>query len=294
MIKKVLICVTSHKRISSLKKLILCLKKQTYSSFMVIVVDNALDDNIQELLSKENIIYIRPKKNIGPAGAIKLVASKFLSEEWEYFWILDDDLYFENKTLESLINQFSQKPQEIVAISPQVATILNGEVKYLIKKNKLFLKHANWGGLFCKRAIFENNIFPKEELFWGWEDSEFTFSITQHGFKIISVQNPIIYTPSKKINIQYLKNQQSNIFIINRILKRRVAVTPWRNYYYMRNTLYLSLHGKWIAFPFFLRFLLGCISSFDLQTWKSGLIAMLHAYKNKMGKQIEPSQIEYQ
>ncbi len=84
----------------------------------VIVIDNGSNDGSQEILKKKpNIIFIQNKENLGFGKANNIGIEIAYKNNADYFFLLNQDAWVENDTIENLI-KIGQKNPDFGIISP--------------------------------------------------------------------------------------------------------------------------------------------------------------------------------
>ncbi len=122
--------VTYHNSFSDLRKVIESVKliKEKYVLF---VVDNSSNRDIESLCTLENHIYIKNAENIGFGSAHNVAIKKSIELKSDYHIILNPDIYFEENTVEKLV-EYAETDREIGMIMPKVL-FPNEEIQYLCK-----------------------------------------------------------------------------------------------------------------------------------------------------------------
>ncbi|EFV13383.1 glycosyltransferase [Segniliparus rugosus] len=85
--------IVTHRRAQTLRRSLLALKEQTVPLSGLVVVDNAAEPEIAELVAQlwPGVRYIGSKRNLGGAGGFALGVLTALAEGADWVWLADDD-----------------------------------------------------------------------------------------------------------------------------------------------------------------------------------------------------------
>ncbi len=98
------------------------LRKQTYTNWNLVVLDNCSDDNTAEVIEKElgnfsvQYFFKKYKKNTGFAGGHNLL---FQETDSEYVLLLNQDMYLTSNCFEQLV-AYADAHKNIAAVSPRL------------------------------------------------------------------------------------------------------------------------------------------------------------------------------
>ncbi|GAB7214427.1 glycosyltransferase [Dickeya oryzae] len=112
--------IVTFKRKELLSRVISSLVSQSYPVNKIVVIDNNSDDGTKELvfsLQKKNSIlieYHNTGSNLGGAGGFNFGFKKIKSEEYDYLWIMDDDLLPEHDCLDNLLKVAEADEEAII------------------------------------------------------------------------------------------------------------------------------------------------------------------------------------
>ena len=268
--KKVGVVVLTFNRIDFLKISLCKILNQSVFPHEILVVDNASSDGTGEFLAKnKNITNLRLQENLGPAGGfyhgIKYFAEK---NNVDYLWLMDDDFFPAGTCLEALLAKGSKQ----TVVYP-----------YVRDKNFKTRLDPAWSGVLIPINIVNQVGFPKKELFFWGEDTEYLkHRITEvHKF------------PSNWIA------EAKGVHFAGRGKNTR---PPWRYYYESRNNIYIRLYVRksylnlfqriYKAFKFWLLLLGGILLKEDnkLEKIKLFMLGTFHGVFKKLGKTIVPGE----
>ncbi|MCB9202562.1 MAG: glycosyltransferase family 2 protein [Flavobacteriales bacterium] len=190
-----------------------CLKSIKQSDYYtdIFLIDNNSTDNTLEIVSEfKDINIIKSKENLGFGKANNLGIQKVLELGYEYFFLVNQDVYVEKETVKKLV-QFSNNTMNLGIISP-IHYLPNGNLdenfQQYLKKSKeynsfyesSFLNAACW--LVTKECIEKVGLFHRLFYHYG-EDRNYCDRVLYHNLKIIAVKNTkIIHDRDEKESLE--------------------------------------------------------------------------------------------
>ena len=272
--KKVGIVVVTYNRLALLKEAIDSLRNQIYTNREIVVVNNGSTDGTQEWLNAQKDIIVITQQNLGGAGGF-FTGMKYVAEhEYDYCWVMDDDVVCHSDALQELVNAYTKKTDigfvcsKVVGINgcpmntPTVddRPSSNGEADYsdLIAESMIKVKTATFVSVLCSvKTIKEVGLPYKEFFIWG-DDTEYTNRISLHHECYMVCKSVVVHKraiqgslsfetetdPSRrKMYFYEMRNEAFIEFKYNKLyLNRRM-----RFRYYVRQYKYalsLLLHGR--------------------------------------------------
>ena len=211
----VMALVLTHNAPATLQRCLTAIGHQTLLPKGVLVVDNASDPPVDAAVfppSLPDVRLVRSEVNGGPAGGYALAFSAFLEHDYDFAWVMDDDMLPDPTCLERLWVAGARNPR----------TCYELPVSY--QSDGSFGAWTSWCALLLARPIIEQVGVPKEELFWWAEDTEYLqWRIPQAGYPIRVAGDAVVRHDS---------------------VRQGRGVPVWKYYYEARNMLYLHLHVK--------------------------------------------------
>ena len=259
------VIILTYNRLNFLK---ICLSRvlaQTKRPTEILVVDNSSTDGTREYLEIiDGITKIFLDENTGPAGGY-YEGIKYFSEntEVDYVWVMDEDFFPFNSCMEILLDHADH------------TKIL---FPFARQKDFALRKEPGWSGVLIPMKIINKVGYPRKDLFFWAEDSEYLlYRICQkYKFKMEWIE------PSKAVHFtERARNHRK----------------PWKYYYEVRNMLFVRLYIKRGTFLRYYKiakswfFLLGAILfKDDEKLIKLRLFGLgtYHGITKKLGKRIEP------
>lgn len=233
-----------------LETLILSLNSVKLQVAAIVVVDNGSDNaiEIKKYCNELSISYISNKNNIGIASATNQGVESVLCSfpDADYILLSDQDTLYPCTYIQDAFISIEQIDcDDICAFSPNVFDSVTGVFKklYIIKNGLVYREHlknncqevfqAIASGMLIKTNCF--NYFPKmkDELFIDWVDFEWCWHVRHLGFRIMALKSLVI-----KHAIGDENKKRLNISSIH---------SPLRNFYIVRNGIYLSLYSDYLS-----------------------------------------------
>ena len=192
--KKVGIVVVTYNRLALLKEAIDSLRNQIYTNREIVVVNNGSTDGTQEWLNAQKDIIVITQQNQGGAGGF-FTGMKYVAEhDYDYCWVMDDDVVCHSDALQELVNAYTKKPNigfvcsKVIGINgcpmntPTVddRPTSNGDADFtdLIAESMIKVKTATFVSVLCSvKTIKEVGLPYKEFFIWG-DDTEYTNRIS--------------------------------------------------------------------------------------------------------------------
>ena len=192
--KKVGIVVVTYNRLELLKEVIDALRQQTYQDFQIIVVNNGSTDETPSWLKQQKDIITITQENLGGAGGFHTGMKYVAEHDYEYCWIMDDDVICSDNALKELMNAYEIDPNagficsRVLGIegfpmnTPEpfggkidaYSDIYEKVVSYAMVKVR---SSTFVSVLFKTSVIFQFGLPYKEYFIWG-DDSEYTARIS--------------------------------------------------------------------------------------------------------------------
>lgn|SRR5690606_12643065 len=182
-----------------------CLKSIQQSSYpiQVIVVDNYSNDNTLKIASNFDNIVIQSNTNLGFGKANNIGIQKGLELDFEYFFLLNQDTFIYEDTIENLVTELDKNPHYGILsplhYSPNEKTLDANFQTYLNRsfatenhlKKVSFVNAAAW--LLSRQCIEKTGLF--EELFSHYgEDRNYCDRVLYHRFSIgITEKSKIVH-----------------------------------------------------------------------------------------------------
>lgn len=314
---RVLVVIVTYNRRKLLEKLLASLKDQSKSIKGILLFDNNSSDDTIDFLTDSNFIesnieneklftnigkinkyYFRSSSNLGGSGGFAKALQLASSLDYDYVWIMDDDVIPDVHCLENLLNAIKEHQVEAAIPnrnsinfkdSPVVKFDLNSVFKYFSSKRKTRIDppfeedyyyvqtFAFEGPLISMKTIRKVGI-PNADYFILYDDTDYAQRILKYT-KIIYIVNAHLFR-----QLPFKRNTKS-------------SQLGWKDYYSIRNNMYFDKkYGKNFAVRKIspqLMFAHLVISTIFKGHIKSNMPIIIKAWKdatlNKMGKGIKNS-----
>lgn len=226
-----------------------CLARQTYTNYILYVVDNSTNDDsylfTKELLDKHqlsNVVLIKNDNNVGVAAANNQGILAAINDSCDYILLLNNDIEFTNQyLLEELIQESLNKNEPVIV--PKITYFDSGKLWYAggdINEWKgttihfgdresdgeafnqiRYTKYAPTCFMLICKDVFEKIGLMDEDYFVYYDDTDFVFRLNSAGYKIL-------YFP--KISIKHKVSSSTG-----------GELSPFSIYYGTRNRIYFIL-----------------------------------------------------
>ena len=244
--KSVATIIVTYNRLSFLKDLIESLRCQTYTQQKIIVVNNSSTDGTLEWLQTQTDLFVITQENCGGAGGFYTGLKYATENNFDYAWIMDDDVLCKKDSLENLVDKTEScdgflcskvideqgKPCNVPGLWTKKQA--NGEQEWTekIEKNMVRLSITSFVSVLIPTAVIKNIGLPYREFYiWG-DDTEYTRRISEKYDSYLCGTSVVVHR--RKIN--------TILSIFREKDKKRV-----KNYFYFyRNGLfYAKKYSSW-------------------------------------------------
>lgn len=263
------VIIPTYNRANLIGRAIQSVLDQTYRNIEVIVVDDASNDNTEEIVTKfrnKDIIYIRQDHNKGGGAARN---AGIIASSGQYIAFLDDDDEWLNDKLEKQV-------QTIKTLSPEWGGIYCGFYRITGKKTRKFevfkkgdlktellREKLDIGSsstlLFIKKILLEIGLF--DETFERNQDFELLIRFFRK-YKLFSLKEPLVKIYTRKYNIpngemmarvkyKYISKYNNDIYQYGLDIGNEIVAIQWlgvafifakerkivQNIYYIRKSI---------------------------------------------------------
>jgi GT2 family glycosyltransferase len=185
------------------------IKSQTFTDFLLVVVDDASTDpstgkTLKELSLPKNAELIFEKKNLGLSGIRNKYMTRFKTK---YVLSFDPDDILEPLFLEKCVSYLENNPNKAA-----VATWLNrfgiesGTTKFdesMAKLPEMLVANNYLGSCLLRKAVFEEiGGYDTAKVVYGAEDYNFWLFVLEHGWELGVIPEPLF-------NYRKLQNSSS-------------------------------------------------------------------------------------
>ncbi|MAW21187.1 MAG: hypothetical protein CMD16_02180 [Flavobacteriales bacterium] len=183
-----------------------CVWQQTYTNFILYVIDNASIDNTKEILDLENesrLVLINNQNNLGVARANNQGILRAIEDDCSQILIINNDVEFDSDLIEKLMKL--QKDKDCSLVSPKMMYYDKPDhIWYAgswFKKSKGYLplhrgqmqidkgqfdkvveiEYAPTCCLLVKKQVFIDLGFMNEKYFVYFDDTDFLYRVFKDG-----------------------------------------------------------------------------------------------------------------
>lgn len=254
---KIAAVVVTFNRADLLIECLQGLLRQSRALDKIFVVDNCSSDDTAEKMAGfssryKNIAYRRLGSNTGGAGGFAAGIEWACSENFDWLWLMDDDVEPYSEGLEKLLF-FADRSQCIHGLRTDpdgrffpwgshfdpsiVDTVPLSKDLLLQQVDAVEVNVGCFEGMLVHRSVIEQVGGPWPDLFITWDDTYFGYCASQ-------VTN-VLYA---KVNS--LKRKRSMDRVKTGLFGTRMSMTPMGNFFHHRNRYMLATRLK----PNFLKF----------------------------------------
>lgn len=217
--KSVAAIIVTHDRLTLLKECIDSIRKQTFSDFQIIVINNGSTDGTREWLSIQSDVITINQDNLGGAGGF-FTGIKYAAEnQYEYCWLMDDDVECKKNTLEELYKAH-HTTNDIGFVCSHVHGIDGNEMNTpnpdmtaendsypetfkFIEKQMVKVANATFVSVLFKSELAYKIGLPYKEYFiWG-DDIEYTQRISKIRPSYITGSSLVIHKRAKQSSLKF-------------------------------------------------------------------------------------------
>jgi GT2 family glycosyltransferase len=216
--------MVTYNRLDTLKIALAHIFEQTVQPASLIIVDNDSSDGTKEYLcsiqNTHDIHCLFLTTNIGAGGGYTHAMTYALENNInpDYFWMIEDDTYYDKNTLSQLLNNIEGSPYDMISLKGFKTSF--GSTKSIISRDTV--KPVNsvlLDGSLIKTDIIRKIGPPKKEYFMMCDDYEFSLRMKKNGYKVALI-------PTQSVNYLHLGGDG-----------KFTRSTLWRGYYTARNRL---------------------------------------------------------
>ncbi|WP_430895820.1 MULTISPECIES: glycosyltransferase [unclassified Paraflavitalea] len=278
--------IVTYNRIDTLKTALQHILDQNKVPERIIIVDNnSTDGTIDYLRTLEGHAIVHPMylpSNVGSAGAIAAAMKEGIKNgKFDYFWILDDDTFYEKNALNELLDNMHKT--DFAMIGLHGAHIKFGR-KIMVSDDAPLTQvdYSLIDGSLIKTEAIEKSGVVDERFFMMCDDHEYSLRLRQNGFKIGVLKNGAD-------NRLYLGGHGSF-----------TRATLWRGYYSARN--HMLIIRKYFSIPNLLAYiwmqikLLTAAALFAPDRFKRvryRLKGIWHGIRGIGGRTLDPGTLEF-
>jgi rhamnopyranosyl-N-acetylglucosaminyl-diphospho-decaprenol beta-1,3/1,4-galactofuranosyltransferase len=263
--------------------------EQTRPPEAVYVVDNASDDDTEQVVRREfpQVVYLRQADNLGSSGGHAVGIRTALENGIDAFWLMDDDSHAHPDALESLLVAASAASPRTGMIGCRGGVVRFGRIRHLgpdgLARQSAAapgIVHADFvmldGSLVLRRAVDAIGL-PPEHYFTMMEDIEYPLRMRKGGFEVLLLDRDLM--------------QREHLGSVP-------GTSLWRGYYQSRNHVRMALDFRSPTL------LLGCLAR-QLRLLLAALLApdrrwqrtrlrmrgVWDGFRGRMGRSLEPDDV---
>jgi hypothetical protein len=182
-----------------------------YADWEVVVVDNASRDGSVEKIraAYPSVTVIESESNVGYSKGNRIGYEYFLEKRVGYLWLLNNDTEVDPASLGSMLEVMTSGPRigavgcriEDVTLKGKILTFGGGKISFwlgrswhVIHPDRLdSLDFLTGASLLVPMKVFEEIGFVDDGYFLYYEDTDFSFELRKHDFRLMVASNAIVY-----------------------------------------------------------------------------------------------------
>lgn len=239
----VIALIVTFKRKILLEKVIASLLGQTHGLQKIIIVDNnsndGTDDLVHQLINSypDVIEYFNTGANLGGAGGFAYGFEQLAGREYDYLWLMDDDLLPSVDCLEKLLlcphgdiiqplrknidgtiaelSPIRFDLDDFFKILPKKGTVQSFLTEQPFVKGSISIDGVPFEGPLIKKNVIDIVGSPEKRFFIFYDDMDYSLRAKKHGFRI--------FCETDAIATRLLVNNQKN------------DLSSWKGYFMLRN-----------------------------------------------------------
>lgn len=224
--KKVAIVVVTYNRLALLKESIVSLRKQTYTNFDIIVVNNGSTDDTFSWLNGQDDLIIITQENLGGAGGF-FTGMKYAAEyRYDYCWVMDDDVICLPNALEELLIAYCRKEKigfvcsKVKGIDGEPMNVPTIDNRPLFNGYPYYHELADYGMIKIVDATFVSVLLStstikevglpyKEYFIWG-DDTEYTSRISSKYNCFMACRSEVVHKRKIQCSLSFYTETDPN------------------------------------------------------------------------------------
>lgn len=266
---KVCAIILTFNRLLSLQRCLAALERQIRPPNLVLVVDNHGSDGTTEYMESlirndPSLTVIRTPENSGSAGGFAVGMAWAVRKGYDYLWNMDDDCLPAPDCLDVLMRQMNGYQDTIVF--PQNRDEFDHTSNY-----------PSWRGVLIPGEVVKMAGVPREELFWGNEDTEY-----------------LQWRLPQKYGVKLVRASDATVSYSRFTAKKKDA---WKFYYWGRNRVYYRIWVQGLTLVRFRKMVATIVKLWlrivfweDKKLKKSSylLLGIYHGCRGRLGRVIDP------
>ncbi|WP_153800200.1 glycosyltransferase family 2 protein [Foetidibacter luteolus] len=193
--KKIAVVVVTYNRLNLLKDCINAIRSQTTAYEKLIVVNNGSTDETPAWLDSQGDLDVIHQKNVGSAGGFYTGVKYACEKEYDYIWLMDDDVMVSATALENLqeglniTGDFSFGCSKVISKDGVFINAPNIDDKMsaynypvwgqFAEHGIIRVKNATFVSVFINAAYLQQAGLPAKDFFiWG-DDMDFTYRLSR-------------------------------------------------------------------------------------------------------------------
>lgn len=220
------IVVVTYNRLEILKEVVGSLRTQTHRDFQIIVVNNGSTDGTLSWLNMQTDVVTITQDNVGGAGGFHTGMKYVAEHDFDFCWIMDDDVICNPNALEELLKAYSLKkgigyvcskvegidgcPMNVPSVDTRPTK--NGYSHYhdMIEHQMIKIESTSFVSVLYPIHIINEMGLPYKEYFIWSDDTEYTTRISRKYECYMACKSIVIHKRAIQANISFDTEKNPN------------------------------------------------------------------------------------
>jgi rhamnopyranosyl-N-acetylglucosaminyl-diphospho-decaprenol beta-1,3/1,4-galactofuranosyltransferase len=214
--------VVTFNRKELLHENLVALLRQTRLPDKIIIIDNHSTDGTETMLSELGYLqhpliqYVQLSENTGGAGGFYQGMKTAYEEQYDWFWVMDDDAEPDVDALMYLMDTISSQNTRYLGIIASTVMYPDRKICYnhrrkfdcnklkyslndkdVYKQDYFELDLISFVGAMINRNLVEEIGFPIKDYFIYYDDTEYSLRARENGWKIMNASRSIVVHKAK-------------------------------------------------------------------------------------------------
>lgn len=268
--KNVLISVLNYNNFESTKHCIISILNSNYHDYEILIIDNCSTDNSFNKLKKQHpkLNIIKSKYNGGYAYGHQIGVDFAIKNQFEYIWILNNDLKILKNTLSTLLQAAENYGLglfgsiSIKSTNPEIVNFGGGEdsdvlkpfnynsydnrplKEYLLIQETRKVQAIEGSSFLIPMEVIKNFGFMDHKYFMYAEDIDYCFKLNKLGiYSFLVVESIVIHSGGESLkdnlSLQQYYRRRNHLFFLKKYYGKSIIINIYSKNGIFKPFLYL-------------------------------------------------------